>query len=65
LLASFNLIGCSQNLLYDATRDKMGQAAVKASSEVKLDDTVSAFEIRFAGLLALEVDAVKTRMGRY
>jgi hypothetical protein len=57
LLGWFNLIGCSQNFLYDASRDKMGQAAVKAASEVKLNDTANAFENRFTGLLALEVEA--------
>ena len=39
----------------------MGQASVKAVSDVKLNDTVIAVDKRFEGLLALELDAVKVR----
>ncbi|MEQ1844082.1 MAG: hypothetical protein ABL983_00725 [Nitrospira sp.] len=53
--------GCAENYLYNAARDKQGQAATKAASEAKLIDTVATVEKRFDGLLSLELDATKTR----
>lgn len=56
------LVGCaSPSYLYNAEKDKQGQAAKKASSEVKLGDVIIAAEKRNTRLLELELDAAKTR----
>lgn len=64
VLTSLVFSGCGQSLLYDATRDKMGQAAVKSAADLKLSDTITAVEDKFAGLLALEIEAVRARSAR-
>ena len=53
--------GCAHSYVHNAERDKQGQEAVKATSELKLAETVSAIDKKFEGLLGLELDAAKTR----
>ncbi|BCA56930.1 hypothetical protein W02_40700 [Nitrospira sp. KM1] len=53
------LSGC---YLYNQSRDKQGQAATKAASDVKLVDTVTAVQKRFDGVLDLEIDATRVSL---
>jgi len=61
LVAALAVSGCAHNYLYNAARDKQGQAATKAASEYKPVDTVTIVEKRFEGLLVLELDAAEKR----
>ncbi|HET6420794.1 MAG TPA: hypothetical protein VFG19_11590 [Geobacteraceae bacterium] len=51
--------GCAW--LYNPSRDKQGQTVVKAASDIKPLETVTAMEQRYAGLLDLEADATRQR----
>ena len=61
LIIVFAATGCAQPFLYNEARDRQGQAATKAASEVKLTETVTTIQKRFDSLLDLELDAAKTR----
>lgn len=61
-LTVLGISGCaSQNYLYNAGKDKQGQIAATSARDVQLVDTVNAAEKRYAQLLDLEIEAVKSR----
>jgi len=67
VVAAVALSGCAssgfgnQSYLYNAEKDKQGQAALKAATDAKLAVAIDAVEKRNAQVLALEIEAARTR----
>lgn len=63
LVAAFittTLGGCAHSLVYNEARDKQGQEAKRASSELKIAETVRRLEIGYAEVAELEVESAKS-----
>jgi hypothetical protein len=55
------LCGCANSPFYNETRDKQGQALVKAADQIDLVATVDELDKKFAGLRQREIEALKGR----
>lgn len=60
MLCALGLAGCSGLRLHDAERDRQGQAARKAWSEVDLQASIDAERANLQALLAAELDTQRT-----
>lgn len=59
-IAIATLAGCAHSLVFNEARDKQGQEAKRASTELKMVDTVRALEKGYAEVAKLELESARS-----